>query len=125
QLTYDAVGAWLERTGPAPPKVAASTVLQQQLTLQNGCAQRLMNARHRHGALNIDTIETRPVLLHGDVVDLVRQQKNRATELIEDFMIAAHEVVARMLGGVSSIRRVVKTPRRWDRIVEIARAAGA
>jgi exoribonuclease-2 len=125
QLTYDAVGAWLERTGPAPPKVAASTVLQQQLTLQNGCAQRLMNARHRHGALNIDTIETRPVLLHGDVVDLVRQQKNRATELIEDFMIAANEVVARMLGGVSSIRRVVKTPKRWDRIVELARATGA
>jgi VacB/RNase II family 3'-5' exoribonuclease len=125
QLTYDAVGAWLERAAPAPPKVAASMDLQRQLTLQDGCAQRLMNARYRHGALNIDTIETRPVLLHGAVVDVVRQQKNRATELIEDFMIAANEVVARMLGGVSSIRRVVKTPKRWDRIVEIARAAGA
>ncbi len=62
QLTYDAVGAWLEKTAPAPAKVAASTDLQQQLTLQDGCAQRLMNARYRHGALNIDTIETRPVL---------------------------------------------------------------
>jgi VacB/RNase II family 3'-5' exoribonuclease len=125
QLTYDAVGAWLARAAPAPPKVAASTDLQQQLSLQDGCAQRLMNARYRHGALNIDTIETRPVLLHGEVVDVVRQQKNRATELIEDFMIAANEVVARMLASVSSIRRVVKTPKRWDRIVEIARAAGA
>jgi exoribonuclease-2 len=124
QLTYDAVGAWLEKTGTPPPKVAASTDLQQQLALQDACAQRLMNARHRHGALNIDTIETRPVLEHGDVVDVVRQQKSRATELIEDFMIAANEVVARMLAGVSSIRRVVKTPKRWDRIVELARATG-
>jgi VacB/RNase II family 3'-5' exoribonuclease len=124
QLTYDTVGAWLEH-GPAPPKVAASMDLQRQLTLQAGCAERLMNARYRHGALNIDTIETRPVLVHGAVVDIARQQKNRATELIEDFMIAANEVVARMLGRVSSIRRVVKTPKRWDRIVDIARAAGA
>jgi exoribonuclease II len=125
QLTYDAVGAWLERRGPAPPKVAASADLQQQLALQDACAQRLMNARYRHGALNIDTIETRPVFQNGAVVDLVRQQKNRATELIEDFMIAANEVVARSLADVSSIRRVVKTPKRWDRIVELARAAGA
>ncbi len=125
QLTYDAVGAWLERAGAAPPKVAASTDLQQQLRLQDACAQRLMSARHRRGALNIETIETRPVLVHGAVVDLVRQQKNRATELIEDFMIAANEVVARMLAHVSSIRRVVQTPSRWDRIVELARAAGS
>jgi exoribonuclease-2 len=105
--------------------VAASTSLQEQLSLQDACAQRLMNARYRHGALNIDTIETRPVLLNGAVVDVVRQQKNRATELIEDFMIAANEVVARVLGDVPSIRRVVKTPKRWDRIVELARTAGA
>jgi exoribonuclease-2 len=124
QLTYDAVGAWLEGRGPAPPKVAASSELQQQLTLQDACAQRLMNARHRHGALNIDTIETRPVFQNGAVVDLARQQKSRATELIEDFMIAANEVVARALADVSSIRRVVKTPKRWDRIVELARGAG-
>jgi VacB/RNase II family 3'-5' exoribonuclease len=124
QLTYDAVGAWLEGRGPAPRKVAASADLQQQLTLQDACARRLMNARFRHGALNIDTIETRPVLANGAVVDLARHQKNRATELIEDFMIAANEVVARALSDVSSIRRVVKTPRRWDRIVELARERG-
>jgi exoribonuclease-2 len=125
QLTYDAVGAWLERRGSAPVKVAASADLQRQLMLQDACAQRLMNARFRHGALNIDTIETRPVFANGAVVDLARHQKNRATELIEDFMIAANEVVARALLGVSSIRRVVKTPRRWDRIVELARGTGA
>ena len=126
QLTYDAVGAWLERTSAAPPKVAASADLQAQLALQDACAERLRNARHRHGALDIDTIETRPVMLNDRVVDIVRQEKNRATELIEDFMIAANEVVARLLESrrVSSIRRVVKTPARWDRIVELASRAG-
>jgi VacB/RNase II family 3'-5' exoribonuclease len=126
QLTYDAVGAWLERTGPAPAKVAASNLLQSQLTLQDACAQTLRKARYRHGALNIETIETRPVVLQGQVIDVVRQDKNRATELIEDFMIAANEVVARMLEArhVSSIRRVVKTPERWDRIVALAGTLG-
>jgi exoribonuclease-2 len=127
QLAYNGVGAWLEHTGPAPAKVAASGELQQQLTLQDAGAQLLLNARHKHGALNIETIETQPILLHGDVVDVVRQPKNRATELIEDFMIAANEVVARTLErlGVPSIRRIVKTPERWDRIVELARTLGA
>ena len=126
QLTYDAVGAWLEKRGPAPPKVAASTELQAQLTEQDACAQSLRRARYRHGALNIDTIETRPVLLHGQVVAVARQNKNRATELIEDFMIAANEVVAQTLEArhVSSIRRVVKTPERWDRIVALAATLG-
>ncbi len=127
QLTYNAVGAWLERAGPAPQKVAASRELQLQLAIQDECAQRLLKARHRHGALNIETIETRPLLLHGEIVDVVREQKTRATELIEDFMIAANEIVARTLErlGVLSIRRVVKTPERWPRIVELAARFGA
>jgi exoribonuclease-2 len=127
QLAYDDVGPWLEKKGPAPPKVAASQPLQAQLTLQDTCAQRLLNARQRHGALNIETVETRPVLLHGDVVDIERQQKNRATELIEDFMIATNEIVARTLEkfALPSIRRIVKSPERWPRIVELARSFGA
>jgi exoribonuclease-2 len=126
QLTYNAVGAWLENKGGAPDKVAASTELQSQLKLQDEVAQALMNERYRHGALNIETIEVRPVVLNDKVVDVVKQEKNRATELIEDFMIAANEVVARMLEAnkVSSIRRVVKTPERWGRIVELAAKAG-
>ncbi len=126
QLTYDAVGTWLEQAGPAPPKVAASTDLQAQLVLQDECAQALRSARYRHGALNIETIETHPLILNDRVVDVVKQSKNRATELIEDFMIAANETVARCLESkrVSSIRRVVKVPERWNRIVELARAAG-
>jgi len=126
QLTYNAVGAWLENKSGAPDKVAASTDLQSQLKLQDEVAQALKNERYRHGALNIETIEVRPVVLNDKVVDVVKQEKNRATELIEDFMIAANEVVARMLetNKVSSIRRVVKTPERWGRIVELAAKQG-
>jgi exoribonuclease-2 len=126
QLTYNAVGAWLEDRGAAPDKVAASTELQSQLKLQDEVAQTLMNERYRRGALNIETIEVSPIVSDGQVSDLVKQEKNRATELIEDFMIAANEVVARMLDAskVSSIRRVVKSPERWDRIVELAGKQG-
>jgi exoribonuclease-2 len=126
QLTYNAVGAWLEDRGGMPDKVAASTELQSQLKLQDEIAQSLMNERYRHGALNIETIEVSAVVSNGKVSDLVKQEKNRATELIEDFMIAANEVVARMLedNKVSSIRRVVKIPERWNRIVELAAKQG-
>ena len=126
QLTYNAVGAWLENISAAPPKVAVSPELQLQLKLQDEAAQALKNERYRHGALNIETIEVHPLVLNEKIVDLVKQEKNRATELIEDFMIATNEVVARMLDSnkVSSIRRVVKTPERWPRIVELAAKLG-
>jgi VacB/RNase II family 3'-5' exoribonuclease len=120
QLAYDSVGAWLEDKGLAPAKVAASAPLQAQLKLQNEAAQTLRKQRYQNGALNIDTAEVRPVVLNQQVVDMVNQQKNHATELIEDFMIAANGVVARMLEKVSSLRRIVKTPERWDRIVQLA-----
>ena len=110
QLTYGAVGAWLEGTAAAPPKVAASAELQAQIKLQDEVAQELRKLRYDHGALNIDTTEMHPMVLNEQMVDVVKQQKNRATELIEDFMIAANGVVARLLENVSSIRRVVKTP---------------
>ena len=124
QLTYGAVGAWLEQRGDPPGKVASSPAIQEQLRLQDLAAQALRGERHRHGALNIETIETRPILLNDQVTRLEQQEKNRATELIEDFMIASNEIVARLLEGVPSIRRVVKTPKRWDRIVTVAAAAG-
>lgn len=126
QLAYNAVGAWLEGRGEAPAKVAASTELQAQLKLQDRTAQALKNERYRHGALNIETIETHPVAVDDKIVDIEKQEKNRATELIEDFMIAANEVVARMLEAhrVSSIRRVVKTPERWGRIEDLAAQQG-
>jgi len=122
QLTYNAVGPWLEGKGPAPAKVATSAELEKQLRVQDDLAHRLRACRYEHGALNIDSIESRPVVDKGVVVNLAAVQKNRATELIEDFMIATNSVMARTLAErkVSSIRRVVKTPERWNRIVELA-----
>src|ERR1019366_6729043 len=121
QLTYNAVGAWLENRSGVPDKMAASMELQAQLKLQDQAAQALKNERYRRGALNLETTEVSRVVLNEKVVDVVKQEKNRATELIEDFMIAANEVVARMLetNKVSALRRVVKTPERWGRIVEL------
>lgn len=124
QLQYNSVGAWLEGTATAPPKVAASAALQEQLRLQSEVAQKLKNQRFQHGALNLQTDEVHPLVLNDKVVDVVKQQKNQATELIEDFMVAANGVVARLLEDVSSLRRIVRTPKRWDRIVQLAAAKG-
>jgi exoribonuclease-2 len=126
QLAYPSVGAWLAGQADAPPKVAASKELQAQLQLQDGIAQRLRRERSSHGALNLETIETQPVTKADGSLDVAAEVKNRATQLIEDFMIAANGVVARALDAkkYSSIRRVVKVPKRWDRIVELAGQRG-
>src|ERR1700677_4236482 len=97
QLTYNAVGAWLEGTAAAPSKVAASSDLQAQLKWQDQVAQSLKKLRYEHGALNLDTSEIVPLLYNDQVVDVVNATKNRATDLIEDFMVAANGVVARLL----------------------------
>jgi VacB/RNase II family 3'-5' exoribonuclease len=120
QLQYNSVGAWLEGSTAAPPKVAASADLQSQLRLQSDIAQKLKTRRFDNGALNLQTDEAYPLVQNDLVVDVVQQQKNHATELIEDFMIAANGVVARMLEKVSSLRRIVRKPERWDRIVQLA-----
>jgi exoribonuclease-2 len=126
QLAYPSVGAWLEGSGPAPAKVAASADLAAQLKLQDAAAQRMENGRFQHGALDLETIETRPVMLKDDAVEIAKLEKNRATSLIEEFMVAANGVIARTFGdaGVASIRRIVRTPKRWDRIVEVAAGLG-
>jgi exoribonuclease-2 len=124
QLQYSSVGAWLEGTAAAPAKVDASASLQAQLRWQDEVAQKLKNHRQANGALSLQTDEVLPLLRDDQVVDVVPQQKNRATELIEDFMIAANSVVARRLETVSSLRRIVKQPERWDRIVQLAATFG-
>jgi len=120
------VGAWLAGTAEAPPKVAGSPELQQQLKMQHAIAERLRQKRSESGALDLQTIETHPIHLTDGEIDIEAEVKNDATQLIEDFMIAANGVVARSLEAkkFSSIRRVVKTPKRWDRIVELARQMG-
>jgi len=126
QLTYSAVGPWLEGTAAAPGKIAASAPLQAQLKLQDEAAQALRAARHRLGALTFDRAEAQPVITNGQVRDIGARFANRASQLIEDFMIGANEVMARRLrdAGVSSIRRVVKAPERWARIVDLAEQYG-
>jgi exoribonuclease-2 len=122
KLVYEHVGAWLEGNGAKPrdPRIA------DQLHLQDTAAQRLRRRRHEHGALELETIEARPVTADGKVIDLALVHKNRARELIEDLMIAANGATARFLEirGYSSIRRVVRAPRRWDRIVALAAGFG-
>jgi VacB/RNase II family 3'-5' exoribonuclease len=126
QLAYPSVGAWLEGKGDAPQKVAANADLAAQIKLQDTAAQHMVGGRFQHGALDLETIETHPVTLGDQIVDLARLEKNRATSLIEEFMVAANGVIARTFqdGDVASIRRVVRTPKRWDRIVELAGEKG-
>jgi exoribonuclease-2 len=126
QLAYNAVGAWLEGRAEAPAKVADNAELAAQLKLQDTAAQRMVGGRFQHGALDLETMETRPVMLADQAVEIKRLEKNRATSLIEEFMVAANGVIARTFqdAGVASIRRIVRTPKRWDRIVELAEKLG-
>ena len=123
KLAYNAVAAWLERGGPAPAGVSAVSGLAENLRVQDHVAQSLKGLRHVHGALSLETIEAKPVFEGDRLRDLEVERKNRAKEIIEDFMIAANGVTARYLEAKAfpSIRRVVRTPKRWDRIVELAR----
>ena len=122
KLTYTGVGAWLEGHGPVPEPLAASPVLRDQVRLQDAAAARLREARKRAGALDFESVEARPVVADGKVVDLQVTARNRARDLIEDFMVAANRAVATYLmeHGSPSLRRVVREPKRWDRIVAIA-----
>lgn len=126
QLTYNATGAWLEGRSAPDAKVAASPELQDQLRLQDEAATALREQRHRLGALNFDRVEAVATLRDGYVHDVQAARKTRANDIIEDFMVAANESMARTLrnAGASSIRRVVKSPERWPRIVELASRYG-
>ena len=125
KLAYNSVAAWLDGTEP-PPKLAAVRGLDEQLRTQDRVAQAMKSLRHRRGALSLETIQTRAVF-NGDVLaDLLPDEKNRAKELIEDFMIAANGVTAQYLErkGLPSLRRVLRTPERWERIVDLAKTLG-
>lgn len=122
KLAYNSVAAWLDGTGPLPVEAASVDGLAENLRAQDRAAQRLKNLRHQHGALTLDTIEARPVFDGDQMRELAVEEKNRAKEIIEDFMIAANGVTACYLASKNfpSIRRVVRTPKRWLRIVELA-----
>jgi exoribonuclease-2 len=122
KLAYNSVAAWLENAGPMPTEIGAVPGLAETLRLQDRVAQQMKMLRHLHGALTLETIETRLVFGDGELKDVEAEKKNRAKDIIEDFMIAANGVTARFLAfrGLPSFRRVVRTPKRWDRIVELA-----
>jgi exoribonuclease-2 len=127
KLAYNSVAAWLAGEGPAPAPIADVEGLSENLRIQDRVAQQLKALRYEHGALDLETIEARPVF-DGDVIrDLDAERRNRAKELIEDFMIAANGVTARYLKArkYPSLRRVVRSPKRWERIVEVASRYGA
>jgi VacB/RNase II family 3'-5' exoribonuclease len=126
KLAYDGVGAWLDGSGPAPERLAAVPGMMEQLRVQDGVAQALKRLRHRRGALSLETIEARAVFEGDTLTDLLPDQKNRAKELIEDFMVAANSAVVSYLGqkGFPSLRRVLRSPERWQRIVALAAGLG-
>ncbi len=121
QLAYSKVGPWLEGTAGPDAKVSASADLQAQLKLQDEAAVALRAERVRQGALEFNRVEADPVVIDGTVHEIRTAAHNRATDLIEEFMIAANGTMARTLREAkrSCIRRVVRTPKRWDRIVEL------
>jgi exoribonuclease-2 len=122
KLAYNSVGAWLEGNGVVPEEIRAASGLSENLRVQDRAAQSMRNFRHVHGALSLETVEAKPIFDGDQIRDLEVANKNRASDIIEDFMIATNGVTARYLTSKNfpSIRRVVRTPKRWDRIVELA-----
>jgi len=126
KLAYDRVAAWLDGEDDEPERMRRVEGLAENVRLQDRVADRMREFRHQNGALDLETIEARPVFVDGQVVDLRQARRNNARLLIEDFMIAANGTTARFLSskGFPSIRRVVRSPERWDRIERIAEELG-
>lgn len=127
KLAYNSIAAWLEGNGILPEAAAAIKGLEENLRLQDRAAQSMKNLRHVHGALSFETVEARPVFDGDEIRDLEVEKRNRAKDIIEDFMVGANGVTARYLSSrkFPSIRRVVRTPKRWERIVELADEHGS
>ena len=126
KLAYDSVAAWLDGAAPPPSRLAVVPGLDEQLRIQDKVAQAMRGVRHRHGALTLQSLEARPVFEGDALSDLRPEEKNRAKELIEDFMIAANAATASFLKGKGfpSLRRVLRSPERWDRIRGLAAGFG-
>lgn len=126
KLAYSSVAAWLDGTAPAPAPLAAVKGLDEQLRIQDRIAQALKAVRKSQGALGLTTLEAQAVYDGAVLEDLRPDEDNRAKELIQYFMIAANGVVAQFLEAkrLPSLRRVLRKPERWTRIVELARQLG-
>jgi exoribonuclease-2 len=126
RLSYNSVAAWLDGTGAIPVEITLVKGMEESLRLQDRLAQKMKLLRHQHGALVLETIEAKPVFSGDTLMNLVPDTRNRAKEIVEDFMIAANGVTARFLNAKKypSLRRIVVEPKRWDRIVRIAAGKG-
>jgi len=126
KLAYDSVDAWRDGRGPMPEAMAKAPGVDAQIRLQDSAAQRLRARRYEEGALDLETIEARAVFDGEEITDLAVDQQNQPRQLIEDFMVAANGVTAQFLAakGYPSLRRVVRSPERWMRIVSVAATYG-
>jgi VacB/RNase II family 3'-5' exoribonuclease len=126
KLAYSSTGGWLEGRSPMPPAVASAPGMEAQLRLQQETSASLRGLRRQHGALTFGSVEASPVVENGQVTDLKVNQHNVAEDIIESFMVAANVAMAQWLNekGALSIRRVVREPKRWDRIQQIAAGFG-
>jgi VacB/RNase II family 3'-5' exoribonuclease len=126
KLAYNSVAAWLDGKGSAAAPLAAVKGMDEQLRIQDQVAQALKAVRKSQGALGLTTLEAQAVYDGAALEDLRPDEDNRAKELIEYFMIAANGVVAQFLEakGMPSLRRVLRKPERWARIVALARQLG-
>lgn len=122
KLAYNMVAAWLDGTADMPSEVTAVVGLSENLRLQDRAAQSMKSLRHIKGSLCLETIEAKTIFEDGSIVDLTLEERNRAKDIIEEFMIAANGATVRYLSSKNfpTFRRVVRVPKRWDRIVEIA-----
>ena len=126
KLAYRSVAAWLDGQGPAPQRVQEVAGLDENLRLQDRIAQQLAKLRQAQGALGLETIEARAVFDGDAISGLELDRKNRAKQLIEDFMIAANGATAAYLESrkFPSLRRVLRSPERWERVVQLAAQYG-
>lgn len=122
KLAYSSTGAWLEERGPVPAAIANVPGMKEQIRLQLQTSNLLREFQKEHGALAFSSHEATPVLQDGEIKDLAFAEHNLAESIIESFMVTANVAMAKYLRDKQrlSIRRVVQTPRRWDRIQAIA-----
>src|SRR5437867_2118569 len=126
KLAYRSVAGWLDGASPPPPRIVETPGLDENLRLQDRVAQRLVELRHRQGALSLESLEARAVFAGDNLSGLELDARNRAKQLIEDFMIAANGVTATYLESkrFPSLRRVLRSPERWNRIAQLASGFG-
>lgn len=122
KLDYKTVGEWLAKGGKPPEQISSVAGLAEQLLLQSQVKQRIYKKRQEEGSLYLTTIEAIPITVKGEVLDLELVEENPARDLIENFMVVGNIAVSHALEkqGFPSLKRIVKTPERWDKIVQVA-----